>query len=130
MAALPWMDRMRFAAKLNANALMDEHLPDRNEITVREDVDHKIDTLERLATAGGGWSGLFCTPVGEGSVQSGAAPRGERRLWELAFPDGAQHGGGQPLLRVISENEARAKYGDAALDSGQQVQPEVGDDLP
>jgi hypothetical protein len=32
------------------------------------------------------------------------------RLWERTYPQGEMHGGGPPALRVISVDEARAKY--------------------
>ncbi|PSQ82866.1 MAG: hypothetical protein BRD44_06480 [Bacteroidetes bacterium QS_7_67_15] len=54
--------------------------------------------FERLGASDGGWSILYRDPADE-------------RLWELTYPQGHLHGGGPPLLRVVSEEEAAEKYG-------------------
>jgi immunity protein 27 of polymorphic toxin system len=33
------------------------------------------------------------------------------RFWELTYPEAEQHGGGPPMLRWLSAEEARKKYG-------------------
>ena len=53
--------------------------------------------LQKLARDSTGWETLYQDPT-------------DRRLWELTYPHGEMHGGGPPLLRVISEEEARRKY--------------------
>jgi hypothetical protein len=52
----------------------------------------------------GAWETLFRDPA-------------DGRLWERTYPEGHMHGGGPPRLKVISEQDARAKYdlsGDSA----------------
>jgi hypothetical protein len=61
----------------------------------------------RLGITDSGWSALHLDP-------------GDGRFWELTFPEGHLHGGGPPLLRVVSEEEARQKYGDGAVDQGRR----------
>ncbi|PSQ68200.1 MAG: hypothetical protein BRD29_04400 [Bacteroidetes bacterium QH_2_67_10] len=54
--------------------------------------------LPRVGIADGGWSSLHFDPD-------------DGRLWELTFPESHLHGGGPPVLHVISQEEAREKYG-------------------
>lgn len=53
--------------------------------------------LQKLGSDASGWDQLFLDPD-------------DGRYWELTYPDSEQHGGGAPLLKCITENEARAKY--------------------
>jgi Immunity protein 27 len=64
------------------------------------------DYLVELAPDRSGWEILFVDP-------------GDGRFWELTFPLGYMHGGGPPLLAVISEAQARGKYGEGAAWSRQ-----------
>ena len=57
--------------------------------------------LERIANDSSGWEILYRDPR-------------DRRLWELTHPRGEMHGGGPRRLRVISGDEAAAKYSHAA----------------
>jgi hypothetical protein len=54
-------------------------------------------SLRRNATDATGWDTLYEDPR-------------DGRLWELIYPHSEMHGGGPPLLRVITEVEARLKY--------------------
>ena len=36
---------------------------------------------------------------------------GDGRYWELAYPNGEMHGGGPPSLIMLTEQEAKTKYG-------------------
>jgi hypothetical protein len=45
-----------------------------------------------------GWDVLFLDPS-------------DNRYWELTYPESHLHGGGPPVLRHISQAEARRKYG-------------------
>lgn len=36
------------------------------------------------------------------------------RFWELIYPQSEMHGGGPPLLRCLSKDEVREKYGETA----------------
>ena len=58
--------------------------------------------LQRIAKDWSGWETLYRDP------QDG-------RLWELTYPRGEMHGGGPRRLRVISRDEAAAKYKHAAI---------------
>lgn len=53
--------------------------------------------LEPIASDSTGWTTLYRDPA------SG-------RLWERLYPEGGWHGGGPPLLRAISDSEAKSKY--------------------
>lgn len=57
--------------------------------------------LRELASADWGWSTLYRGPADH--------------LWEKTYPQSHQHGGGPPLLHVVSEKEAKEKYGAAAV---------------
>jgi hypothetical protein len=57
-----------------------------------------------VKVAGGGWETLYRDRVDD-------------RLWELDYPEGSLHGGGPPRLRRLSEDDARAKYGDESCGS-------------
>ena len=48
--------------------------------------------------AGGGWETLYQDP-------------NDGRYWELIYPEGEIHGGGPPRLRLLSGEQAEAKYG-------------------
>jgi Immunity protein 27 len=52
-----------------------------------------------VSTDVGGWETLFQDPK-------------DGRYWERTYPRSEMHGGGPPLLRCISREEARAKYGE------------------
>jgi hypothetical protein len=54
-------------------------------------------SLKRNATDATGWDTLYEDPR-------------DGRLWELIYPQSEMHGGGPPLLRVVTEVEARQKY--------------------
>lgn len=58
--------------------------------------------LPRVGIADGGWSALHFDPA-------------DGRLWEFTFPESRLHGGGPPLLHVVSEEKAREKYGEQTL---------------
>jgi hypothetical protein len=47
----------------------------------------------------GGWDTLFQDP-------------NDGRYWERIYPQSYMHGGGPPMLRLISIEQAKAKYGD------------------
>ncbi|HEX8151856.1 MAG TPA: Imm27 family immunity protein [Thermoanaerobaculia bacterium] len=71
--------------------------------TVNDDVANRIEwltrgPLRRIATDASGWDTLFEDP-------------GDGRLWERIYPASEMHGGGPPLLRVVSPEAARTKYG-------------------
>ena len=53
--------------------------------------------LKSIAMVIGGWDKLFRDPDG--------------RFWELTYPNSSMHGGGPPRLAVVTEEEARHKYG-------------------
>jgi hypothetical protein len=57
--------------------------------------------LVYLGSDASGWEQLF-------------VDRADSRFWELTFPMSHMHGGGPPLLTVLSEERARAKYGEAS----------------
>jgi hypothetical protein len=58
--------------------------------------------LERIANDSSGWETLYRDPR-------------DGRLWELTHPQGEMHGGGPHRLRVLSRDEATAKYSNAAI---------------
>jgi hypothetical protein len=58
--------------------------------------------LERLANDPSGWETLYRDPR-------------DGRLWELTYPQSEMHGGGPRRLRVLSRDEAAAKYSHAAI---------------
>ena len=53
--------------------------------------------LRELARTEDGWSVLYRDPADE-------------RTWELTYPNSDAHGGGPPLLKLISTSQARVKY--------------------
>jgi hypothetical protein len=55
--------------------------------------------LQELGCDSSGWDRLYLDPE-------------DGRYWELAYPESELHGGGPPLLRCISIEEARTKFGD------------------
>jgi hypothetical protein len=69
---------------------------------VADSVAQRIETITKLwlvrVGAGDGWSTLWRDP-------------NDGRFWERTYPEGHMHGGGPPALKVISESEARDKYG-------------------
>ena len=58
--------------------------------------------LERIANHSSGWEILYRDPR-------------DGRLWELTYPQSEMHGGGPRQLRVISRQDAAAKYESAAI---------------
>jgi hypothetical protein len=54
-------------------------------------------SLVRVAPDATGWDILYRDPR-------------DGRLWELIYPHSEMHGGGPPLLRVVSIDEAHSKY--------------------
>jgi len=70
---------------------------------VKDEVTERIEwlllnRLQRLASDASGWDTLLRS-------------RTDGRLWELVYPHSEMHGGGPPLLRVMSPEAARIKYG-------------------
>jgi len=68
-----------------------------------DEVDRRIFWLVRhslrpVAMANGGWDQLYRDPR-------------DGRYWELTFPHGTLYGGGRRRLAVLTEQEARTKYG-------------------
>jgi len=57
--------------------------------------------LKPVAQDETGWSTLYVDPA-------------DQRLWELTYPQSDSHGGGPPMLRCLSPQEAQEKYGGAA----------------
>ncbi len=53
--------------------------------------------LECLAKDSSGWETLY-------------RDTNDSRLWERTYPNGEWHGGGPPQLRLLSKEEATAKY--------------------
>lgn len=53
--------------------------------------------LREMARDSSGWDVLYLDPD-------------DGRLWELTYPHSEMHGGGPPLLRVITSEKARTKY--------------------
>jgi immunity protein 27 of polymorphic toxin system len=53
--------------------------------------------LREVAQDESGWSTLYVDPS-------------DGRYWELTYPEGSSHGGGPPLLKVLSEQQAKARY--------------------
>src|SRR6476646_8546144 len=58
--------------------------------------------LERVANDWSGWETLYRDPR-------------DGRLWELTYPQSEMQGGGPRRLRVLSPDEAAAKYSPAAI---------------
>jgi hypothetical protein len=58
--------------------------------------EHVLDKLG-VSREYGAWETLFRDPA-------------DGRLWERTYPNSGWHGGGPPRLRVVSDEEARAKY--------------------
>jgi len=57
--------------------------------------------LALLGRDASGWDALYRDP-------------NDSRLWELTYPQSELQGGGPPQLKVISADEAKAKYGSLA----------------
>lgn len=53
--------------------------------------------LAKVAVSESGWETLYRDPT-------------DLRLWELTYPQGEMRGGGPPMLRCLSVEEAEAKY--------------------
>lgn len=54
--------------------------------------------LHELARDSSGWDALYLDPA-------------DGRYWELTYPEAATHGGGAPLLKLLTREEAEKKYG-------------------
>ena len=54
--------------------------------------------LQRMGDSNDGWSVLYRDP-------------GDHRFWELTYPQGSLHGGGTPMLSVMTPEAARQRYG-------------------
>lgn len=54
--------------------------------------------LHEVARDSSGWNVLF-------------VDRSDGRHWELSYPGAASHGGGAPLLRVLTREEVEERYG-------------------
>jgi len=73
--------------------------------TMKEDEScHRIrslinDQLQRVATDQSGWDVLYKDPS-------------DGRFWELIYPQSEMHGGGPPVLQLVSVKDAKVKYGD------------------
>ena len=70
-------------AKSNAEARRIEELVDRY--------------LQPVAASDDGWSRLYRDP-------------NDGRLWELTYPESADHGGGAPNLRQVTSDDAAGRY--------------------
>lgn len=71
-------------------------------ILVPDEVFLRIDFLKgtllnKVAVDSAGWQVLYEDPE-------------DGRFWELCYPDSGDHGGGAPMLRLITTDEAGAKY--------------------
>ncbi len=67
---------------------------------VAERIKYLIDSELEFVADGeeyGAWETLYRDPQ-------------DNRLWERTYPQSGMHGGGPPLLRYLSESEARSKY--------------------
>jgi hypothetical protein len=53
--------------------------------------------LTKVAVAESGWETLYKDPT-------------DLRFWELTYPHSEMHGGGPPMLRCLSAEEAPVKY--------------------
>jgi Immunity protein 27 len=61
-------------------------------------IDHLIQTsLVEIGASPEGWEILYRDPS-------------DGRHWELSYPHSSTHGGGAPVLKVMSFEEARQKY--------------------
>jgi hypothetical protein len=67
------------------------------------------DYLEEVATDSTGWDTLYRDPT-------------DNRLWELTYPESAEHGGGPPALSVVSPEQARDKYGSSVSASNNALE--------
>lgn len=54
--------------------------------------------LELVGSTDGGWARLY-------------REKKDGRLWEHTYPHSEMHGGGPPRLAVISEEDAKRRYG-------------------
>lgn len=67
-----------------------------------DDVSKRIEILIssyliEMCTDESGWNKLYQDPD-------------DKRFWELTYPDSEMHGGGAPLLKNLSMQEAKEKY--------------------
>ena len=53
--------------------------------------------LLKVATSDDGWASLYKDP-------------NDNRLWELTYPNSGGHGSGEPLLALVSLQQAISKY--------------------
>ena len=53
--------------------------------------------LLKVATSDDGWASLYKDP-------------NDNRLWELTYLNSGMHGGGEPLLAIVSLEQAMSKY--------------------
>ena len=58
--------------------------------------------LVEIARDSTGWDTLYVDPD-------------DGRFWEHIYPQSEMHGGGPPMLKHVSEEEARAKYGEQTV---------------
>lgn len=70
---------------------------------VADDACRRIDQLvssylEMVGHDASGWDALYRDPA-------------DGRYWELLYPQSDLHGGGPPVLRNVSPEDARSKYG-------------------
>ena len=79
---------------LEAGRVVGDANCDRIEILVR-------DHLVFVADAPEGWFKLYRDPV-------------DARLWEKSYPESHLHGGGPPMLSLVSNEEAAKRYGHVA----------------
>ena len=54
--------------------------------------------LREIARDASGWEVLYVDPL-------------DGRNWELTYPESNLHGGGPPMLREVTKEHARKKYG-------------------
>lgn len=74
----------------------------RNGRVVKDDVTKRIElliqqVLRKVASDASGWDTLFRDPS-------------DGRFWELIYPHSEMHGGGPPLLRVVTATIVHDKY--------------------
>lgn len=77
-------------------------ITDVNKQVVGDDVCDRVQELVcnylvRITSDWSGWETLYRDPT-------------DNRFWEHTYPHGEMHGGGPPMLRNITEAEAKEKY--------------------
>lgn len=70
---------------------------------VADEICRRIDLLlanrlEKIRTDSSGWNLLLRDPL-------------DGRYWERTYPQSEMHGGGPPMLKVVSLEQAQSKYG-------------------